>query len=88
MIENEFKIGAIEGNSFSGKTTLARDLRDLHGYRMIEEYDHYAGGGINFPSFPPDNYQEAKKAVNFFIEIERRRTGDALECQVPISLDS
>ncbi len=79
MIENELKIAALEGNSFSGKTTLAESLQKLYGFGVVHEYDKYSGGGYNFPAFPPESYQEAKRAVDFFVELEKRRSGDALE---------
>lgn len=77
MIEKEFKIAAVEGNSFAGKTTLANSLKGSYGFKVVEEYDKYSGGGHNFPIFPPETYGEAKKAVDFFTELEKRRSGDA-----------
>lgn len=73
------KIAAIEGNSFSGKTTTVESLEDTFGIPVIHEYDRYAGGGLNFPSFPPDNVGEAKKAIDFFVRLEVRRSQHALE---------
>jgi deoxyadenosine/deoxycytidine kinase len=78
MNEN-FKISTIEGHCFSGKTTLLKELEKTYQVNIIEEYDYYAGGGINFPNFPPKSLEEAKSAVKFFIELEKRRTNDAVE---------
>lgn len=78
MIEQELKIVAIDGNSFSGKTTLVEGMRTKYLYGFIPEYDIYAGGGNNFPNFPPENYAEAKKSVDYFLELETRRSGDAV----------
>jgi deoxyadenosine/deoxycytidine kinase len=72
------QVSSVDGNSFSGKTTLVHGLHNTYKYTVIEEYDAYAGGGANFPSFPPENYYEAKKSVRFFSELERQRTQDAL----------
>lgn len=83
---NKQAIVAIEGNSFSGKTTTTESLAETFGVPIIHEYDKYAGGGLNFPSFPPDNYSEAKKSIDFFVELETRRTHDAIEHSIKSGL--
>lgn len=78
MIEQELKIVAVDGNSFSGKTTLIKEMGRRYPYSMLNEYNIYAGGGQNFPKFPPTNYSEAKEAVDYFVELEKRRSADAV----------
>ena len=64
---------AIEGCSYSGKTTLARLLVDKYlGSTLIPEYNEIAGGSKNFPP-PPQTEDDAIKAVQFFIELEHQR---------------
>jgi len=72
-------ISTIEGNSFSGKTTLVECVKQFHDVTMVAEYDEYVGGGANFPAFPPDSISDACKAIDFFVEVERRRSSDAIE---------
>jgi len=69
---------AFEGVSFSGKTTLASSLEreSPEEIKMLAEYVVYAGGGQNFPPFPPKNKQEAIKSLEFFLNLERRRHKD------------
>lgn len=69
----ECKLVGVEGNSFSGKTTLINKLSEDYLVPYIEEYDLYAGGGENFPVFPPQSYNDACKAIDFFLEIEKKR---------------
>lgn len=71
------KIIAIEGNSFSGKTTLIRDI-NRSGLPTIGEYNVYAGNGYAVPAFPPRSYSEAKTSVDFFIGLEERRSSDTV----------
>jgi len=70
MTENELKIGAIEGNSFSGKTTLVKELETEYGFSVVWEPSAYVS---SFPSFPPDSYAQAKKAIDVFADVEKRR---------------
>jgi len=42
-------------------------------YKLIEEYVVYAGGSENFPPYPPKDKQEALKALEFFIGLEKKR---------------
>lgn len=75
MIESERKIGAIEGNSFSGKTTLVEGLESNFGFSVVQEPNTYV---TSLPSFPPDSYADAKKAIDIFVEVEKRRSSDAI----------
>lgn len=77
-MNQELKITAIDGNSFSGKTTLVEGMRTKYLYPVIHEYDVYANGGSKFPNFPPDNYCEAKKSIDYFLDIEIRRSSEAV----------
>lgn len=72
-------IASVEGSSFSGKTTLVETLKDLYDVEVIPEYDAYVGGGRNFPRFPPATVEEAQKSIDFFVEIEKRRSAEAVE---------
>lgn len=76
MKENEIRIGSIEGNSYSGKTTLAKELENIYGFSIVWEPSAYTK---RFPVFPPESYEEAKQSVDFFVEIEKRRSNDALK---------
>ncbi len=75
MPETELKISAVEGNSFSGKTTLVKELEAEYGFSVVWEPDAYVS---SFPSFPPDSYDEAKKTIDFFVDVEKRRSADAV----------
>src|SRR3989344_4741474 len=76
MTESELKIGAVEGNSFSGKTTLVKELEAEYGLSVVWEPSAYLS---KFPSFPPETYAEAKKAIDIFVDVEKRRSTDAIE---------
>lgn len=75
MTKNELSISAIEGNSFSGKTTLANELEKGYGFSLIQEPGAYVNG---FPNFPPDSYTEAKNAIDVLVNVEKRRSIDAI----------
>lgn len=75
MLEQKFKICAVEGNSFSGKTSLVKKLNSDYGFSVIWEPNYYVS---SFPSFPPDTYNEAKKAIDLFVDAEIRRSADAV----------
>lgn len=82
-------LASVDGPCFSGKTTLVNDLA-LLGHPIIQEHDIYAGGGSNFPVFPPASLSEARNSIDFFLEIEKHRTQDALKLaartdQCPVS---
>lgn len=67
-------IAGIEGNSFSGKSELARGLLS-HGYYTVNESSYYV------ESFPPPAYDldSAIKILDFFAQVEKRRSDDALK---------
>lgn len=75
MIDNENRIGAVEGNSFSGKTVLLKKLELDHGFLVVWEPSTYV---TSFPIFPPISYTEAKKAIDIFVEVEKKRSEDAV----------
>lgn len=75
MIDNENKIGAIEGNSFSGKTALVKKLESDHKFLVVWEPSTYVK---SFPIFPPESYTEAKEAIDFFVDVEKKRSLDAV----------
>jgi deoxyadenosine/deoxycytidine kinase len=87
----KLKISTLEGPCFSGKTTLLNELRTKFGVATIEEYVHYAGGSKKMPQFPPKTLDEAKTSVRFLVEIEKKRTNDAVELSlkkgVPVIMD-
>jgi len=66
---------ALEGGSFSGKTTLlkALELYNKDRYKAIEEFVVYAGGSENFPNYPPKNKKEALASLEFFLNLEYNR---------------
>lgn len=66
-------IAGIEGNSFSGKSELAKGLLS-YGYCVVNESSYYV------ESFPPTAYDldSARKNLDFFAEVEKRRSDDAL----------
>ncbi len=75
MIEGERKISTVEGNSFSGKTTLVKELEAEHGFSVVWEPMTYLDKA---PQFPPATYIEAKTAIDIFTEVEKRRSVDAV----------
>jgi hypothetical protein len=66
-------IAGIEGNSFSGKSELAMGLLP-YGYSIINESSYYVE---SFPQ-PPYDLDSARKNLDFFAEVEKRRSEDAL----------
>lgn len=70
------RICTVEGNSFSGKTTLTAELSKELGYKVVGEPSEYTDV---FPAFPPTTYGEAKSAINTFMGIEKQRSDDARE---------
>jgi len=71
------RLRSIEGPSFAGKSTLARHITETHGGMFIGEYMDYAitNGRSGFPPLPA-TVEEAKRGVDFFMDIERERTND------------
>ena len=66
-------IVGIEGNSFSGKSELANGLLP-YGYHIVNESSYYVE---SFPQ-PPYDLDSARKNLNFFAKVEKRRSEDAL----------
>lgn len=64
---------AVEGPSFSGKSTLLSQLAQRYSTDTIGEHHDYAGAG-----FPPDPNTKDEAYVNadFFINLERKRAVD------------
>ncbi|MBI2357003.1 hypothetical protein HYV12_03080 [Candidatus Dojkabacteria bacterium] len=67
-------IVGVEGNSFSGKSELAKGLAN-YGYSVINEPSYYVD---EFPSQPWD-FDSARKNLDFFAEVEKRRSEEALK---------
>lgn len=78
---------ALEGHSYSGKTTLLGHLRDMGTQNIIAEHDVYAGGIDNYPPFPPTDFQMAKNNVDFFADLEVKRAYDASHLEGDIFFD-
>lgn len=78
---------ALEGHSYSGKTTLLNYLRDKGSQNAIAEHDYYAGGIENYPPFPPTNFQMAKNNVDFFAGLEVKRAFDASQLKGDVFFD-
>ncbi len=67
---------AVEGHSYTGKTTIIDELSKDDGITGLAETDVYAGGIENYPPFPPTTMKMAQDNVEFFIELEQRRKKD------------
>lgn len=89
-MQEKIKLITVEGASFSGKTSLIAQLAQ-YGYKFIGEYADYANNGLDFPKLPFDTPEEAKSSIDFFLEIEKRRTADAKKLaknsNLPIIMD-
>lgn len=72
-------IVALEGHSYSGKTTLLNYLKDNLPIHPIAEHDAYAGGIDKYPPFPAVKKQMAKDSIDFFARLEVQRYKDAQE---------
>ncbi len=66
---------AIEGASYSGKSTLARRLQQEFGPRAIvlPDYVEAAGGSQFVPSAPAHSAAEQMQAFRFFLELDAKR---------------
>jgi len=80
------KIATIEGHCFSGKTTIINKLRSNYQIEIIEEYVDYAGGADFFPKFPPRSIEEAKSSIKYFVDLEKKRSHDAIEKSIKSGL--
>ncbi len=68
---------AFDGSVRAGKTSLIANLSRIFGAPSIEEYKKYAmKAGAEFPEFPPKSYEEALRASQFFIDLEKHRCAD------------
>ena len=67
---------AIEGHSYTGKTTIIDTLSKNTTVTTLPETDIYAGGIENYPPFPPLTTEMAENNVEFFINLERNRKKD------------
>jgi deoxyadenosine/deoxycytidine kinase len=87
----EIKLSTIEGSCFAGKTTLLEELKSKYGVKIVEEYDTYANGGLDFPTYPQTTIEDIKVAIDFFIGIDRQRSEKAIELSMkydkPILMD-
>lgn len=85
------KIAAVEGAPFSGKTTLIKGLSEQFGVKFVPEYAKYASSGKDFPPFPSASIKDAKKSVEFFVDLEKKRCSDVIklaqETDMPIIMD-
>lgn len=79
MFEEKYKISAVEGNSFSGKTTLLRTLKEKYQVEVAWESMKYAQDKHKFPHFPPQSIEDAKKAVQIFVDLEKIRINDVID---------
>lgn len=67
---------AIEGHSYSGKTTIITQLQRQKPTIVIAEHDAYAGGIDKYPPFPPVKKGMAEHSVDFFARLEAKRYDD------------
>ena len=86
------RIFGLEGNSFAGKTSTSEYLKKHFNVPIVREYGPYAYEvGTEFPQFPPESYEQAKKSIDFFVELEKRRSDDAVDLAehrgVPVVMD-
>ena len=86
----ESKLIGIEGHSFSGKTTLMEDLEASRSGDLgfIKEHDVYANGSENFPKIPFQTQKQANSDIEYFLELESKRTQDALRMVINPSISS
>jgi deoxyadenosine/deoxycytidine kinase len=82
----KLRISTLEGNCFSGKSTLLRELMQKYNVKVVGEYADYANDGEDFPPFPSASYEDAKKSIDFFVEIEKRRISKAVDLSAQSSL--
>lgn len=72
---------AIEGPCLAGKTTLANGLvrEASDGWRIIvPDYADYVGGGPAMPPEAPESLEVERQAIEFLLEVERRRFADQM----------
>ena len=71
----------LEGNSGSGKTTVANDLGKRLDFVHIGEYGNYLDfkNGEKFPNFPPKNIDDVLTSNSIWPQIEIRRRSHQIE---------
>ena len=68
-----FKLFAIEGPSYVGKTSLCEQLsKENPDFVTVPELSVFADGAHNFPDVPTSKKQ-AKQSAVYFLELEIRR---------------
>lgn len=69
----------IEGHSFSGKTTLLKDLSATGAINVVDEHDVFANGAENFPDIKFKNEKDVINDIKFFLDLEEKRCQKAIE---------
>jgi deoxyadenosine/deoxycytidine kinase len=91
MFDEKLRISAIEGNSYSGKTTLLRELKQNYPIEVVRESMKYVEPAHKFPPFPPQSIEDAKRAVQVFVELEKVRLDHVMELTIktgkPVIMD-
>lgn len=66
-------IVALEGPSYSGKSTMANIIRNRIPHSLvIDEYHVFAGGAKNFPPLAK-NAEDGMRNIKFFLDLEQKR---------------
>jgi deoxyadenosine/deoxycytidine kinase len=79
-------ICALEGHSYSGKTTLLNYLNKSGLFCTINEHDKYAKSVDNYPPFPALTPQMAINSIDFFLNLEIKRLNDAQKINGAINI--
>ena len=79
-------IVAIEGHSFAGKTTLLNYLVNNYPVSVVGEYDTFVKNTNEYPKFPHTTQEEALIDIDFFANLEKKRTNEILNKQVDKTL--
>jgi deoxyadenosine/deoxycytidine kinase len=77
-MSEQIRISTIEGNCYSGKSTMVRELGMRYGMKTVGENADFANNGKDFPIFPPASYEDAKKSIDLFVQIEKKRYDTAV----------
>lgn len=67
---------ALEGHSYTGKSTIINELSRNDTVTALPETDVYADGIDNYPPFPFLTAEMAESNIEFFIDLERQRKQD------------
>lgn len=74
------RVTGVEGSSFSGKSTLIKEVHNKgNSVSVIPETCDIVGGNRHFRQIPFTSIQEAQLNTHYFLEVEKRRWGQALE---------